>query len=84
MPIISVDTGRTFICSDIETFIAAASRANIAMRYSSRTGRCGTCKYKIVNSESTALYVERGLTDDEKTGGRILGGQEQGMFSKLC
>ena len=40
--------------------------------YSCRTGRCSTCRCRVVNGETRALATENGLTDAEMADGWIL------------
>lgn len=55
-----------------ETLLDAATRAGITVAYSCRTGRCSTCKCKVVRGDSVALHEELGLTDADKDNRWIL------------
>lgn len=50
----------------------AALSAGITLPHSCKTGRCSTCKCKVLLGETTALQTETGLTDAEKAEGWIL------------
>jgi len=55
-----------------ETILDAAARAELALPYGCRTGRCSACKCKQLSGESLALTDESGLTETEKQEGWIL------------
>ncbi len=50
----------------------AALSAGISLPHSCKTGRCSTCKCKVLQGETTALQTEIGLTYAEKAEGWIL------------
>ena len=64
--------GKTFPQADGQTVLDAAAKAGISLPYSCKTGRCSTCKCKVLSGQSTALVDELGLTSDEKAQGFIL------------
>lgn len=66
-------SGRAFEASRGESIVAAATDAGITMPYSCRTGRCSTCRCRVVEGESRALSAETGLTAREQADGWILG-----------
>lgn len=72
MPTITLNSGAHFDSESNETLLDAATRANITLAYSCRTGRCGSCKCRALNGESAALHEEQGLTEAEKSAGWIL------------
>lgn len=55
------------------SLLDAAAQADVALPYSCRTGRCSTCKCKVVRGETVALQAETGLTAAEQAEGWILG-----------
>lgn len=46
--------------------------AGFSMPYSCKTGRCSTCKCKVLQGSTVALHPESGLTDEERDEGWIL------------
>ena len=54
------------------TLLDAASAAAIQLPYSCKTGRCGTCKCRVVSGSTRALAPESGLTPAEQADGWIL------------
>lgn len=72
MVIITLSNGSKFDSESTEIVLDAAARANVTMAYSCRTGRCSSCKCKVISGESTALHQELGLTDQEISDGWIL------------
>lgn len=72
MPIISLSVGKNFYSLLGTTILDAASQAQIALPYSCKTGRCSTCKCKVITGTTRALHHESGLTEQEKAEGWIL------------
>lgn len=72
MPIISLSVGKCFFCSPGATILEAASKAQIALPYSCKTGRCSTCKCKVIHGTTRLLQPEIGLSEKEKAEGWIL------------
>ena len=70
---ITLPDGTSFLAQDGASLLDAAAQAGIAMPYSCRTGRCSTCRCKVVEGETVALATETGLTAREKADGWILG-----------
>jgi CDP-4-dehydro-6-deoxyglucose reductase len=73
MPVISLSTGNTFKAEPGVTILDAATSARIALPYSCKTGRCSTCKSKVLTGKTSALCPETGLTEDERKEGWVLG-----------
>jgi len=73
MYVISLSNGAQFSSDPGESILDAAARANVAMAYSCRTGRCSSCKCKVLKGDSSALQHESGLGDEEAVQGWILG-----------
>jgi len=69
---IELASGRRFVAEVGETILNAASRGSISLPYSCKTGRCSTCKCKVINGTTRALHPETGLAEQEKTEGWIL------------
>lgn len=65
-------SGRSFTALDGETVLDAALRSGVGLSYSCRTGRCSTCKGRIVGGRSDALHDETGLTAREREAGWVL------------
>jgi CDP-4-dehydro-6-deoxyglucose reductase len=55
-----------------QTLLDAAAKSGIGLPYSCKTGRCSTCKCKVLNGKSIATVDELGLTLQEKAQGFIL------------
>lgn len=72
MPIVTLSNGRNFPSEPGEILLDAARRAGITMAYSCRTGRCSSCKSRVVSGASSVLSEELGLTPGEKSAGWIL------------
>lgn len=72
MPLIKLSNGTRFNSEPGESLLDAAYRASVVMAYSCRTGRCSSCKCKVIEGESTALHEELGLSEREKADGWIL------------
>lgn len=72
MPLIRTLAGREFALEGSESLLTAAHRQGLTLPYSCRTGRCSTCKCRVVSGETRALGDEAGLTADERAQGWIL------------
>ena len=72
MALITLTSGATFKAEPSMSILDAAAKAYIVLLYSCKSGRCSTCKCKVVSGETIALHAETGLTDMEKTDGWIL------------
>jgi CDP-4-dehydro-6-deoxyglucose reductase len=72
MPEVKLTSGKGFECAQGVAILEAASQVKITIPYSCKTGRCSTCKCKVVSGETKALVAEIGLTENEKTEGWIL------------
>lgn len=69
---ITLSSGMRFSTEPGVSILDAATVSGISLPYSCRTGRCGTCKCKIVSGETAALAEETGLSAEEQTDGWIL------------
>lgn len=61
-----------FSCSPEDTILNGAQKENITLDYSCKTGRCQSCKAKVVEGTSIANLDEIGLSDFDKSNGYIL------------
>lgn len=69
---INTSGGRLFSAEPGETLLDAALRQGIALNYSCRTGRCSSCKGRVLSGETVALREELGLSAEDKAHGCIL------------
>ncbi len=72
MAIVTLNSGKTFSVPPGASILDAAGQAQVTLPYSCKTGRCSTCKCKVISGSTLALHVEVGLTDLEKADGWIL------------
>nr|WP_256490021.1 2Fe-2S iron-sulfur cluster-binding protein [Ideonella oryzae] len=64
--------GRTFSAQGDETLLDAAQRQGIVFNYSCRTGRCSSCRGRVITGSTTAQQTETGLTEADRQQGFIL------------
>ena len=69
---IKIISGNIFQSKEKEILLHAAENSGNHFPYSCRTGRCSTCKCKVISGTSVALHEELGLTESEKAEGWIL------------
>ncbi len=72
MPVVKLSNGKEFTATSSAFLVDAALSAGITLPHSCLTGRCSTCKCKVLQGVTTALQTETGLTDAEKAQGWIL------------
>ena len=72
MVLITTTSGSSFTQLDRDTILNAAEKSGINLAYSCRTGRCSTCKCKIINGDTIPIFDESGLSQEEKDNGWIL------------
>ena len=72
MPVVKLSNGLEFPATSGDSFVDAALSAGITLPHSCKTGRCSTCKCKVLQGETITLQTETGLTDAEKAEGWIL------------
>lgn len=72
MVLIQTTLGKTFPQAEGQTVLDASVKAGISLPYSCKTGRCSSCKCKVLRGQSSALVDEMGLNADEKAQGFIL------------
>jgi CDP-4-dehydro-6-deoxyglucose reductase len=70
--VVKLSNGREFSAATGSSLVDAAFSAGIALPHSCKTGRCSSCKCKVLQGETTALQTEIGLTYAEKAEGWIL------------
>ncbi|WP_343589075.1 2Fe-2S iron-sulfur cluster-binding protein [Paracidovorax wautersii] len=70
---VRLPSGKTFSADDGTVLIDAAASAGVNLPYSCKTGRCSTCKCRLLSGRSRALHEETGLSEQEKADGWILG-----------
>ena len=69
---ITTTSGVSFPQLEQDTILNAAGKSGVALAYSCRTGRCSTCKCKVISGDTVSLVDEVGLTQKEKDSGWIL------------
>jgi CDP-4-dehydro-6-deoxyglucose reductase len=72
MPYVRLTTGKSFESSNDVSLLDAATKSGVLLPYSCKTGRCSTCKCKVISGETTALAAEVGLSYNEMADGWIL------------
>ncbi|WP_433692490.1 2Fe-2S iron-sulfur cluster-binding protein [Herbaspirillum seropedicae] len=72
MAAIFLSNGREFIAEPGIALLDAATSAHIPIPYSCRTGRCNTCKARVVKGQTRTLASETGLSTAELEAGWIL------------
>jgi len=71
MPIVTTQIA-SFEANAGSSLLDAAGAASVQFPYSCKTGRCGSCRCKVVAGHTHALLPELGLTEQEKADGWIL------------
>jgi CDP-4-dehydro-6-deoxyglucose reductase len=72
MSVVQLASGMSFECAPGVSILEAAAQKKIIIPYSCKTGRCSTCKCKLVIGDTKELVEEVGLTEREKAEGWIL------------
>lgn len=72
MSLVTLSSGKSFQAPDGVSILDAAAQANIALPYSCKTGRCSTCKCKVLTGTTHALRPETGLSEQEHAEGWVL------------
>lgn len=70
---ISLVSGNGFPATEGTFLTDAAIDAGVALPYSCKTGRCGTCRMKVVSGTTVVMQDESDLTDAERAEGWIFG-----------
>lgn len=69
---ITLRNKKSFGCSEQETLVEAAKNQGIILDHSCLSGRCSTCKIKVISGKSSPKEIEKALSLDDKTKGYIL------------
>lgn len=69
---INLKNNLQFLCSNEDTILIGAQKENTILNYSCKTGRCKSCKAKVIDGTSITIEEEIGLTPEEKKEGYIL------------
>jgi CDP-4-dehydro-6-deoxyglucose reductase len=69
---IHTNSGLSFVQIDNESILYSAEKSEINLPYSCRTGRCSSCKCKLISGETECMSEELGLSSEQKTNGWIL------------
>lgn len=69
---ITISSGKTYNAQSEESLLDAALRQHVVLDYSCRTGRCSSCKGRVVSGETVAMQDELGLSAEERSQGFIL------------
>lgn len=72
MPIVKLSGGAEFESNPSSTILEEAAKSSITFPYSCKTGRCSTCRCRVISGKTCALFPETGLSEQEKTEGWIL------------
>jgi CDP-4-dehydro-6-deoxyglucose reductase len=72
VPVVRISSGRTFDVAEGESLLDAATRAGVTLAYSCRTGRCGTCRGRLIAGSTSPIHHELGLDESDRRGGWIL------------
>lgn len=69
---VELTNGKRFDAQEHESLLDAAARAGIHLSYSCKTGRCSSCKCRLISGTTEALHDAIGLGTQEKSEGWIL------------
>lgn len=69
---IELKNNKYFSCGDIDTILLGAQKENVNLNYSCQTGRCQSCKARVINGTTKAEFEEIGLSEEDKNKGYIL------------
>lgn len=69
---VMIPEGRRFECAPTQTLLSAAVSAGVVIDHSCRTGRCGSCRARVLDGSTRLLGSEPGLSDDERNEGWVL------------
>lgn len=69
---VTLNGDRKFEATSRESILESATKHGINLPYSCRTGRCSTCKCRVISGKTRVLSVETGLTSQEQSDGWIL------------
>lgn len=69
---IELKNNKYFSCEETDTILIGAQKENTNLNYSCQTGRCQSCKAKVIRGTSVAGAEEIGLSEENKNEGYIL------------
>lgn len=69
---IRLKDGKSFPCDNDQTIIEAALKSGVFLDHSCLTGRCSSCKFKVILGESFTEFEESPISSFEKSEGFIL------------
>lgn len=69
---IELKNNKHFLCSEIDTILVGAQKENVNLNYSCKTGRCQSCKAKVISGTTNAEFDETGLSRQDEKNGFIL------------
>ena len=72
MPMITLANGRQFSADDRMSVLNAADAAAVVLEHSCRTGRCGSCKARVLSGEVQPLIDAPGLSAAQREAGWVL------------
>lgn len=72
MPTVTLASGKQFDSRGDVSILESAENAGLFLPYSCKTGRCSTCKAKVIGGQTTVLSKELGLSEAEIASGWIL------------
>jgi CDP-4-dehydro-6-deoxyglucose reductase len=72
MPYVHLNSGKIFEAANDISLLEAATMSGVSLPYSCKTGRCSSCKCRVLSGKTKALVSELGLTEKEKSEGWIL------------
>lgn len=63
----------TFTANDDETVLAAATRQNLNLPHSCKSGACGQCKAELISGEfEMGDHIDKAISAEEKAQGKVL------------
>ena len=69
---ITTTYGRRFEAQETESLLDAALRQGVVLDHSCRTGRCSSCKGRVVSGDTVASHDELGLPAEDRAAGYVL------------
>jgi CDP-4-dehydro-6-deoxyglucose reductase len=63
---VSLKNNISFYCEANDTILVGAQKQNLNLNYSCQTGRCQSCKAKVISGTSIAKVDEIGLSEEDK------------------
>jgi CDP-4-dehydro-6-deoxyglucose reductase, E3 len=69
---VTTSSGKAFEAQSSEYLLDAALRQHVVLDYSCRTGRCSSCKGRVLSGDTITTHEELGLSAEERAQGFIL------------